>query len=68
MDVLNDQSLSKAEKIVILQYWKQEIELRLSAEAEGMGRYTPISAEKESTLAEEERAVGKALAELESAA
>lgn len=65
VNVLKDKSLSEAEKIAILHHWKQEIELRLSAEAEGMGRYTPISSEKESSLAEEERAVGKALSQLE---
>lgn len=65
-NVLNDNKLSKQQKIAILRYWKEDIVSRLEAEGEGMARYSPISAEKEAALADEESAVNRTIAELES--
>ncbi|QTD55060.1 hypothetical protein [Parasphingorhabdus cellanae] len=64
-NVLTDEHLSTEQKRDILRYWKEDVEARLRAEGEGMGQSEPISADKESTLAEEQQLINQALAEIE---
>lgn len=63
-NVLNDEKLSREQKIKLLESWKTDISSRLEAEAEGMGQTEPMSADKEANLADEQRLLDKALNEL----
>lgn len=60
-DLLEDIHLSLGEREDLLREWKQDLDQRLEAEAEGMSASDPISADKESRLAGEARRVASAL-------
>lgn len=62
--ITSDDSLSRNEKLDLLKQWRMDLQARLRAEAEGMSSSNPISASLESELAEEERAVYKAIESL----
>ena len=65
-DLREDIDLDIAQREDLLREWKSDLDQRLSAEAEGMSASDPISAEKESRLANEHRRVSKALEEIAS--
>lgn len=60
-DLHDDITLSLTEREDLLREWKQDLDQRLEAEAEGMSASDPISADKESRLAGEARRVATAL-------
>lgn len=64
-NVVTDDNLSRAQKLDIMRYWKEDVEARLRAESEGMSHSNPMSAEAESTLADEQRLVSQAIEALE---
>lgn len=59
--LLDDTSLDLATRESLLRQWKDEVDGRLAAEAEGMGASDPLRAEAEGRLAAEARRVDKAL-------
>ena len=64
-NILTDETLNHEQKVKLLESWKNDVDSRLSAQAEGMGQAEPISAENEADLADEERLLDEALRELE---
>ena len=60
-ELREDIDLDLATREELLRQWKQDLEQRLEAEAEGMSASDPISQEQESRLAGEHRRVSKAL-------
>jgi len=60
-DLREDISLGLARREELLRQWKLDVDRELEAESEGMSAADPISAERESSLAGEERRVTKAL-------
>ncbi|MCC6828878.1 MAG: hypothetical protein IT550_11705 [Novosphingobium sp.] len=63
-DLREDINLDVATREELLREWQSDLDQRLSAESEGMSASDPISAEKESRLANEHRRVSKALEEM----
>lgn len=60
-DLREDIDLDITTREELLREWQSDLDQRLAAEAEGMSASDPISAEKESRLANEHRRVSKAL-------
>ncbi|HEY9091935.1 hypothetical protein [Parasphingorhabdus sp.] len=60
-EILNDNSLDHDTKLELLQSWQSDVDHMLESESEGMGAEDPMSAERESSLAEEAQQVSKAL-------
>lgn len=60
----SDEHVEADEKRALLIEWKQDLEQRIEAEAEGMSASDPISSERESKLAAELKSVTKALDQL----
>ncbi len=63
-DLRDDINLGLAEREELLRQWKQDIDRRLESEAEGMSAQDPMSQDKESRLASEERRVSALLADI----
>lgn len=63
-DLREDIALDIATREELLRQWKQDLDRRLEAEAEGMSASDPMSQEQESRLANEHRRVNKALDEI----
>lgn len=63
-DLREDIELDIATREELLRQWKQDLDQRLTAEAEGMSASDPMSQEQESRLANEHRRVSKALDEV----
>ena len=63
-DLREDINLDLAEREELLRQWKQDIDRRLEAEAEGMSAQDPMSQDKESRLASEQRRVSALLADI----
>jgi hypothetical protein len=63
-DLREDIDLDLETREELLRQWKQDLDQRLEAEAEGMSASDPISQEHEARLASEERRVSKALDEI----
>ena len=64
-DILNDDTLDTEQKRALLESWKTDIDSRLYAEAEGMSKSEPISADREAGLADEEQLLNQAIEMLE---
>lgn len=60
-ELLEAESLSDAEKRILLEEWGAEIDQRLNAEAEGMSASDPMSVQREARLADEASRVKSAL-------
>lgn len=60
-ELCQDPDLDHATREELLKEWKQDLDRRLEAEAEGMSASDPISQEREAKLATELRMVSKAL-------
>ncbi len=66
--LVSDDSLSDAEKLVLLQDWDLELSNRLKAEEEGMSASDPIRGSHEARLADEAARVKTLLSELSATA
>lgn len=63
-NILTDAKLNREQKVKLLKSWKNDVDSRLEAQAEGMGQSDPMSAENEADLADEEQLLDEALREL----
>ncbi|MDE2405930.1 MAG: hypothetical protein KGM17_14770 [Sphingomonadales bacterium] len=61
-DLVDDVHLDLATREELLREWKHDVDRLLESEAEGMSASDPISADRESKLANEARRVNEALA------
>jgi hypothetical protein len=61
----DDPDIGQRERQELLTQWKQDLEQRIEAEAEGMSAADPISQTREAKLAAELRVVTQALGEVE---
>jgi hypothetical protein len=62
--LMEDVSLSDAEKLALLQEWQLEVDNRLKAEEEGMSASDPISSSHEGRLADETARIRDCIVEL----